>query len=174
MNFNRRNLAGTTALIASGAALAACGVIDFSNVASVEQAIANTQAVLSYLGPIVPLLAVFVPGATSFVPDVEAGLSAASDLLNTLVASMKEAQAQPIVGQISAALKGAIAAAMKAASLISNASQRATVVALLNEASVIVGLLIAFANGVADTVKANTMMRSMATRSHLRVRYVRQ
>lgn len=151
LNNQRRAFLATTALIAPALAVAAC-TPGSATTAQVEQIIATTQAVLSYVSPIVPLLAAFVPGAAAFVPMVETGLSVAASIFNNISNAMTVAQTQPLIGQIATSIGAALDSADQATALITNPQAKATATAILAEARAILGLLTKFATGVAAVV----------------------
>lgn len=135
---NRRGLLTTPALVAPALALSACAAISSatstSTEAGINQAIAIAQGVLDYVGPVLPILAVFFPPAAPFVPLAMAGITVASQLLNTLVQTMAAADAQPVIGKIVTAIGGTLTAADQAAALVTDPTQRAQVQAIVASA----------------------------------------
>ena len=132
---NRRSWLATTAIVAPALALSACAAISTATStgteAGINQAIAIAQGVLNYVGPVVPLIAAFIPGASTFVPIAMAGIGTASGLLNTLQQTMAAAAAQPIVGKVATAIGGVLDAGDQAVALITNPTQQAQAQAIL-------------------------------------------
>jgi hypothetical protein len=154
---NRRSLFNTTALVLPALAVAACssGTAGTGASAGISQAIAIAEGILNYVGPVLPLLAAFVPAASPFVPLVMTGISTASGLLNTLQTTMAAASAQPIVGQVSTAIGGILSAGDQAVALIANPQQKAQAQAILAAARGELGLLTQLATNI-QTVVAPT------------------
>lgn len=167
---SRRALFGSTALVASGIVLAACTSGASTTGTTVEQVIANVQGFLSYLGPVLPLLAAFVPGATPLVPVIETALTTATGLLSTMSSTMTVATAQDMVGQIMTSLDAALTAADQAAVLISDPTKQAAVRQVIAEARVIRGLLSTFITSATTAVMLTATARLA---SHVHVRVVR-
>lgn len=152
---NRRALLNTSNLILPALAVAACastGISTGTASAGISQAIAIAQGILNYVGPVLPLLAAFVPAATPFVPLVMAGISTASGLLNTLQTTMTAASAQPIVGKVSTAIGGVLSAGDQAVALIANPQQKAQAQAILAAARGELGLLTQLAMNIQGVV----------------------
>lgn len=142
----KRRLALSAAALAG---VAACTPPTGSTNTAVEQFIANTQTVLAYAAPIASMISIFVPGAAAYVPLVEQGISAALAVFNTVTSAMTQAQAQPLAGQITVYLDAAVAAAQNAVNVIPDPTQRAKANAVLAQVTAGVGLIKAFATGVA-------------------------
>lgn len=152
---NRRSLLNTTALALPVLALAACagtGTTTGTASSGISQAIAIAQGILNYVGPVLPLLAAFVPAATPFVPLAMAGISTASGLLNTLQTTMTAAAGQPIVGKVSAAIGGVLDAGDQAVALIANPQQKTQAQAILAAARGELGLLTQLAMNIQTVV----------------------
>src|ERR1700691_296147 len=96
VNASRRALFATTALIAP-AILAGCSA---ATIASVEQVIAQIQAVMPYVSGVASIIGAFVPGVSAVVTVVQNALSAAANVFNTITSTMTVAAAQPTVTQI--------------------------------------------------------------------------
>lgn len=130
---NRRNILVTSAIVAPAIALAACSTPNNPNAteAGINRAINVATSVLSYLGPVVPMVAAFVPGAAIYVAPAEAGITLATSLLNTLQTTMSAADAQPIIGKITTAIGGVLNAADQAVALIPAGKQHDQAAAIL-------------------------------------------
>lgn len=138
----RRAFLASTALIAP-ALVAACALSP-ATVSSVETVIAKIQAFMPYVSGIVSIVGLVVPGATTTVNLVQAGLSTASTIFANLTSTMSTAQAQPIVGQIVTVFGSVLTNAKTViAALPANTQTQAN--ALLAEAETILSDLNAFA-----------------------------
>ncbi len=165
---SRRAFLGSTSLVAGGAVLAACAGSGGTTSTKVEQVIANVQGFLSYLGPVMPLLAAFVPGASPLVPMAETALTVATGFLSTMSSTMTVTEAQGTVSKIMTALDAALTAADEAAALISDPMKQAAVRSIISEARVIRGLLNGFVTSVVAVVVPTAYAR-LANHVHVRV-----
>ena len=126
----RRHLAAGVSLLALASCASISSALSTSTEAGINQAIAIAQGVLNYLGPVVPLVAAFIPGAAVFVAPAMAAITLASQLLNTLTQTMAAVDAQPIVGKVTAALGGLLTAADQALALVTDPTQKAQIQAV--------------------------------------------
>lgn len=143
---NRRNLLSSSALAPVFALTAAgCSILTPANVATVEKVIAQIQAVMPYVSGIANVLGVVVPGAVSVIATVEAGLSTAASVFNSVTSSMTTAAAQPLVGKIATAIEGAVTATETIAASLP-AKAQFVVSGLLSQARTVISDLNAFVN----------------------------
>lgn len=150
----KRRLFASTALV-TGLAVAACSVpgqTPNAVEAGIQRAIAIAQGILNYAGPVLPMLAAFVPGAAPFVPIAMAGIGVASGLLNTLSTKMAAADAQPIIGKVTTAIQGVLDAGDQATALVSNPTQKAQATAILAAARGELALLAQLATNIQSVV----------------------
>jgi hypothetical protein len=149
---NRRNLAAGVSLLALGACATISTATTTSTQAGINQAIAIAQGVLNYIGPVVPLIAAFIPGAAAFVTPAMAAITLASQLLNTLQATMAAADAQPIVGKVVTAIGGLLTAVDQASAIITNPTQQAQVQAVSAAAKGELALLAQLATNIQTVI----------------------
>lgn len=149
---NRRTLAAGASLLALSACAAISTATSTSTEAGINQAIAISQGILNYTGPVIPLIAAFIPGASTFVPIAMAGIGVASGLLNTLQQTMAAAAAQPIVGKVVTAIAGVLDAGDQAVALITNPTQQAQAQAILAAARGELALLAQLATNIQTVI----------------------
>ena len=167
VNASRRALFATTALIAP-AILAGCS-LSAATIASVDQVIAQIQAVMPYVSGVASIIGAFVPGVSAVVTVVQNALTAAANVFNTVTSTMTVAAAQPIVTQIATYIGGALTAARQIIAALP-ASVQAQASALLGEAETILADIAAFAN---PTAPAPALRFAATLPTHLFVRAVR-
>ena len=134
------------------AALMGCSALTPAQSATLRDIITRTSEAIQFVGPIIPVIALFVPAAAPFVGPINAGLALAYSTLGTVTADMATATAKPIVRQVATALGDALNTADQAALLIPDAKKRAAIQATLGEARAVLPLLTAFATGMAAVV----------------------
>ena len=151
MSIQRRCLLATTALIAVGAAVSSCA-LSTGGAGTIANIVNTIQGALSFIGPIVPLIVTFIPGASVYEQGAQSALLAASSIFNTITLTVTAVQAQPLVGQINASLNGAITIAQKAAALITDPAQKIRVDSILAEAQNLIGVIGQFVQNTATII----------------------
>jgi hypothetical protein len=155
---NRRSLLTTSALLAPAAVLAACSAAQTAAVTStVEQAIARVQALMPTFDLLATGIALLYPASAGLVPIVESALSAALGIFNNLTSTMSQAQAQPLVGQITMELGGSLTAIQSAIAAAPASTGVSKYAPYASEAQNVLGLLEQFATGVQATIPTAAM-----------------
>lgn len=139
-------------LLASGAgllALAGCAASGDVTTSSVEKVILQSQFVLPLVDVLAAGLAVAVPATAPVIATVAPYLDSAFAALNLLSSTMPVADAQPIVGRIGGYVDLAIGAIKAAVATAAVSNERlGPLLPKIDQASAVVKLLMAFANGV--------------------------
>jgi hypothetical protein len=141
---SRRNFA----IAAAASPVAACSLFTPANVATVESVIAKIQAAMPWINAVASLGASLIPGGSAVLAVVEDGITAASNVFNTMSSTMSAAAAQPLVGQIATSIGGALTAAKQIAAALP-AKAQATANGLLAQADTVIADLNAFVSPAA-------------------------
>lgn len=150
------NSARRSALFGTSAALVAVAVAGCTSgavtTASVEQVIAEMQALLPFLDVLATGISIAVPAAAPLLAIVMPYLANASTIFATISSTMTQVEAAPIVQKFSDAIAGALNAIDEEISSVPAGSPLVKFQPLLAQANAVFALLLAFYNAIPPAV----------------------